>query len=92
MPARITLADVTLGNKLVIEIAGRSRSGFQSLTVRPCWGPASAADAQADLPAAPPRTLLAARARVWLMRVNAVNQGWQLRSTRNFSQITCCGT
>ena len=29
MRARITLADVTLSNKLVIEIAGRSGSGFQ---------------------------------------------------------------
>jgi hypothetical protein len=34
--ARITAAEVTLGNKLVIGIAGRCGSGFSSLTVRRC--------------------------------------------------------
>jgi hypothetical protein len=29
MRARITFADVTLGNKLVVEIVGRSGSGLQ---------------------------------------------------------------
>ena len=53
MRARIPLADMTLGNKLVIEIAGRSGSGFQLAHRAALLCPVSAADAQADLPAPP---------------------------------------
>jgi hypothetical protein len=53
MRARITLADVTLGNKRVIEIAGRSGSGFQLAHRAAPLCPVEAADAQADLPTPP---------------------------------------